>query len=190
MLLLTRTPAYAYLNKIIVAEITSTIRGIAQEVSLDKDDGLSRRSVANLDNVHVIPKAALGDRLGRIAAARVITENDNDLMIISASGVVIRTDVNLIRVLSRSTQGVTLMHLGEGDTVVAVATTNGKKQDQDAEVEDGQEIEGDVLMEETNEMEARAHEAAPPVGRLMRGIVAYLNAMRQAFLNAGQGLSG
>src|SRR5436190_8864 len=70
VLLLTRTPAYAYLNKIIVAEITSTIRGIAQEVSLDKDDGLSRRSVANLDNVHVIPKAALGDRLGRIAAAR------------------------------------------------------------------------------------------------------------------------
>jgi mRNA interferase MazF len=70
VLLLTRTPAYAYLNKIIVAEITSTIRGIGQEVSLDEDDGLSRRSVANLDNVHVIPKAALGDRLGRIAPAR------------------------------------------------------------------------------------------------------------------------
>jgi mRNA interferase MazF len=70
VLLLTRTPAYAYLNKIIVAEITSTIRGIAQEVSLDENDGLSRRSVANLDNVHVIPKAALGDRLGRIAARR------------------------------------------------------------------------------------------------------------------------
>jgi hypothetical protein len=30
----------------------------------------------------------------------------------------------------------------------------------------------------------------PPVGRLMREIVAYLNAIRQAFLNAGQGLSG
>jgi mRNA interferase MazF len=70
VLLLTRTPAYAYLNKIVVAEITSTIRGIAQEVSLDENDGLSRRSVANLDNVHVIPRAALGDRLGRIAAAR------------------------------------------------------------------------------------------------------------------------
>jgi hypothetical protein len=32
--------------------------------------------------------------------------------------------------------------------------------------------------------------SCPPVGRLMRGIVAYLNAIRQAFLNAGQGLSG
>jgi hypothetical protein len=30
----------------------------------------------------------------------------------------------------------------------------------------------------------------PSLGRLMREIVAYLNAIRQAFLNAGQGLSG
>jgi len=29
-----------------------------------------------------------------------------------------------------------------------------------------------------------------PLGILMPGIVAYLNAIRQAFLNAGQGLSG
>jgi len=28
VLLLTRTPAYAYLNKVIVAEITTTVRGI------------------------------------------------------------------------------------------------------------------------------------------------------------------
>ena len=70
VLLLTRTPAYAYLNKVIVTEITSTIRGIAQEVPLGPDEGLARRSVANLDNVHVIPKAALGDRLGRLSVAR------------------------------------------------------------------------------------------------------------------------
>jgi mRNA interferase MazF len=70
VLLLTRTPAYAYLNKVIVAEITSTIREIAQEVTLDADEGLSRRSVANLDNIHVIPKAAIQERLGRLSGAR------------------------------------------------------------------------------------------------------------------------
>jgi hypothetical protein len=43
--------------------------------------------------------------------------------------------------------------------------------------------------EEADDTQARAHEAAP-VGRLMRGIVAYLNATRQAFLSAGQRLSG
>src|SRR6266852_2610109 len=67
------------------------------------------------------------EKTGPIATARIITENDNDLMIISAGGVVIRTDVNKIRIAGRATQGVQLMHLGEGDTVVAVATTNGKK---------------------------------------------------------------
>ena len=70
VLLMTRTAAYAYLNKIAVAEITSTVRGIPQEVPLGEREGLSRPSVANLDNVHVIPKALLGGRLGTVAASR------------------------------------------------------------------------------------------------------------------------
>ncbi len=67
------------------------------------------------------------EKTGRVATARIITELDSDLMIISASGVVIRTDVSNVKRSGRATQGVTLMHLNEGDTVVAVATTNGKK---------------------------------------------------------------
>src|SRR5216684_897411 len=65
-----------------------------------------------------------------VATARVITEKDNDLMIISAAGVVIRTDVSAIHVAGRATQGVRLMNLGDGDKVVAVATTNGKTMDE------------------------------------------------------------
>jgi len=71
VLLLTRTAAYAYLNKVIVAEVTSTIRSIPQEVSVGKREGLSNASVVNLDNVHVIPKSSLGERLGHIDSARV-----------------------------------------------------------------------------------------------------------------------
>jgi len=91
------------------------------------------------------------DKTGRVAAARIITEHDNDLMIISASGVVIRTDVSLIRRAGRATQGVTLMNLGDGDTVVAVATTNGKKvaeQNGDVAVEEEDIAEGDEVVEE------------------------------------------
>ena len=55
-------------NKVIVAEITSTIRAIPQKVRLGRAEGLARDSVANLDNVHVVPKSALGDRLGRCQA--------------------------------------------------------------------------------------------------------------------------
>jgi DNA gyrase subunit A len=74
--------------------------------------------------------ARVTDKTGKIAAARVITDHDNDLMIISAGGIVIRQDVNDIKRASRATQGVTLMHVADGDTVVAVATTNGKKLEQ------------------------------------------------------------
>jgi mRNA interferase MazF len=70
VLLLTRTAAYPYLNKVVVAEVTSTIRGIPQEVGVGRKEGLARPSVANLDNVHVVPKGLLGDRLGALSPDR------------------------------------------------------------------------------------------------------------------------
>lgn len=70
VLLLTRTAAYAYLNKVIVAEVTSTIRGIPQEVSVGRREGLRRASVVNLDNVHVVAKALIGERVGELPSAR------------------------------------------------------------------------------------------------------------------------
>lgn len=70
VLLLTRTSAYAYLNKILIAEVTSTIRNIPQEVRLGRHEGLSHPSVVNLDNIHVIPKALIGARLGSLEAPR------------------------------------------------------------------------------------------------------------------------
>src|SRR5437764_7525186 len=70
------------------------------------------------------------EKTGLVAAARVISDSDNDLMLISAGGVVIRSDVTAIAWSGRAKQGVRLMNLGEGDSVVAVATTNGKKLDE------------------------------------------------------------
>src|SRR5216684_7243077 len=89
-------------------------------------------------------------KTGAVATARVITEKDNDLMIISAGGVVIRTDVSTIHVAGRATQGVRLMNLGEGDCVVAVATTNGKTMDEQNGIEDD--------VEESEEQETEAQE--------------------------------
>jgi mRNA interferase MazF len=70
VMLLSRTPAYEYLAKVIVVEVTSTVRGIPQEVALGRSEGLPRASVANFDNVHVVPKAILGERLGAVAPGR------------------------------------------------------------------------------------------------------------------------
>ncbi len=71
VLLLSRNSAYAVLNKVIVAEVTSTIRDIPVEVRLGPREGLSQRSVANLDNVHVVALSDLNSRIGVLSASRV-----------------------------------------------------------------------------------------------------------------------
>lgn len=70
VLLLTRSSAYGYLNKVIVAEVTGTVRGIPQEVAVGPREGLPRRSVVNLDNVHVVPIARLAERIGQLDRER------------------------------------------------------------------------------------------------------------------------
>jgi mRNA interferase MazF len=72
VLLLSRTPSYNYLSKVIVAEVTTTIRHIHQEVLLGRREGVVRPSVINFDNVHVVAKAWLGARIGSLAPARQI----------------------------------------------------------------------------------------------------------------------
>jgi mRNA interferase MazF len=72
VLLLSRSAARQYLAKVIVVEVTTTIRGIPQEVPLGRREGLGRASVANCDNIHVIRTAQVGDLLGTLAAARQV----------------------------------------------------------------------------------------------------------------------
>jgi DNA gyrase subunit A len=69
--------------------------------------------------------ARLTDKTGSVAAARILTEEDQDLMIISANGVVLRTNWHTVSQSSRPTQGVRLMHMSAGDRVVSIATMYG-----------------------------------------------------------------
>jgi mRNA-degrading endonuclease toxin of MazEF toxin-antitoxin module len=59
----------AYLNKVIVAEITTTMRGIPQEVRVGEPEGLEP-SVVNFDNIHVVAKRLLSSRVGALASER------------------------------------------------------------------------------------------------------------------------
>ena len=70
VLLLTRDSAYSYLNKYVVAEVTTTVRGIVEEMTLGRAAGLPRRCAACFDNVRTIPKSALVRRIGQVAPSR------------------------------------------------------------------------------------------------------------------------
>ncbi|HLU24287.1 MAG TPA: DNA gyrase subunit A, partial [Longimicrobiales bacterium] len=57
---------------------------------------------------------------GKVVAIKEVMPND-ELMLITRNGIVNRVRVNEIRVIGRATQGVRIMALDEGDTVVDVA---------------------------------------------------------------------
>lgn len=71
VLLLTRTPAYAYLSRILAAEVTTRIRSIPQEVRLGPRDGLPKACAAKLESIHLVPIRALGERIAMLKPARI-----------------------------------------------------------------------------------------------------------------------
>lgn len=62
----------------------------------------------------------VSDKTGHVTSALVVRGSE-DLMVISREGTLIRTSVSDISVLSRATQGVKVMRLDEGDTVIDTA---------------------------------------------------------------------
>ena len=85
----------------------------------------------------------LTEKTGNLAA-QLLVHDDEDLLLITSDGTVIRTPVNSISVLGRNTQGVRLMRVGEDSKVVCVAR---------AEPEPEEEPENDVETEATEETE-------------------------------------
>jgi DNA gyrase subunit A len=59
-------------------------------------------------------------RNGPIVGIKVVNE-DEEVMVITAEGIIIRLDVKDISSMGRTTQGVTMMRLDEKDSVVAMA---------------------------------------------------------------------
>ncbi|MDQ2964801.1 MAG: DNA gyrase subunit A [Chloroflexota bacterium] len=62
-----------------------------------------------------------GKKTGSVAAVQQVTVDDEELLLISAGGQVIRTETNSINRYSSSARGVIVMRLAEGDRVVGIA---------------------------------------------------------------------
>ena len=70
VLLLSRDDAYEYLNRFMVAEVTTTVRRIPVEVRLGRREGLPSECVANLDNVRTVARGWLDRRAGGLEGVR------------------------------------------------------------------------------------------------------------------------
>ena len=92
------------------------------------------------------------DRNGNVVA--VIDARDTDeLIMITAKGMIIRTPVNTIRAIGRNTQGVTLFSVDEGDKVVSVARVvpEETKDEEGAEEVSNEETKEELAEENTQE---------------------------------------
>ena len=76
------------------------------------------------------------ERTGKVATVKVVDDND-DILLISDDGTIIRMAADSVSMLGRATQGVRLMRLAEGSKVISLART---------EKDDG---EGETLPPET-----------------------------------------
>ena len=77
------------------------------------DYRIQSRGGKGLTNYHV-------EKYGDVAAIKVV-DMDDDIIIISSDGVIIRIQASSIRVCSRPSKGVTVMKVSEGSKVVTLA---------------------------------------------------------------------
>ena len=71
-LVMTRSAAIPVLHNVLAAPITRTVRSLPTEVRLGPDDGLPTKCAASFDNLRVVPKAYLVERLCSLDATRLI----------------------------------------------------------------------------------------------------------------------
>jgi DNA gyrase subunit A len=103
------------------------------------------------------------ERNGQLVAATQVT-TENELMVMSSSGTIVRTPASEVSVLGRNTQGVRLMKLDEGERLIGVESVDPEPPSSEVEGE----IEGEVEPLAPSERaiapgdEPAAGEAAPP----------------------------
>ncbi len=95
-----------------------------QNVLVVSENGYGKRS--DIEDYRITNRGTKGvktlnitDKTGELIAIKSVTD-DEDLMIINKSGIVIRLAVNTLRIMGRATQGVKLIDLRGNDQIAAV----------------------------------------------------------------------
>jgi DNA gyrase subunit A len=96
------------------------------ELLVVTEQGYGKRTV--LDDFPVKHRAtggvianSLNAATGKVAAVRVVGREDEELMLITEEGTILRTEVSSVNRYRRASRGVTVMKPGEGDRIVSIA---------------------------------------------------------------------
>ncbi|WP_416326850.1 DNA gyrase subunit A [[Eubacterium] hominis] len=79
------------------------------------------------------------DKTGELISVRAVN-GDEDVMIITNSGIIIRIAVENIGIYSRNTQGVRLIHVGDEESVSKVAIVDAEEIEEEKEVENSDNV--------------------------------------------------
>ena len=116
---------------------------------------LTRRGARGVKTMNIT------DKTGELVAFKSVND-DNDLMIINKSGVVIRVHMSDIRVMGRATQGVRIINLEKrGDTIASVCCVDADPEEEAAQIApDAEELPelSETEVEETEEIDVEETE--------------------------------
>jgi DNA gyrase subunit A len=126
-------------DKVIGMEIVQT----ENDVLIVTSKGYGKRTPVNEYRIQSrggkgIKTLNVTEKNGTIVGLKIV-ENDEDLMIMTASGTMIRTSMEGISTMGRNTQGVKLIHIREDDAVSTVTrVARNEEEEQDLEEQDGE----------------------------------------------------
>jgi len=123
-----------------------SVNDFESDILVVSEKGYGKRS--SLEDYRITNRGGKGvktlnisEKTGNLVAIKNVDDN-NDLMIINKSGIVIRMSVEDLRVMGRATQGVRLINIKDDDSIAAVAKVVNEEGDNDTdETENGTEIE-------------------------------------------------
>ena len=136
------------------------------DVMVVSEKGYGKRS--SLDDYRITNRGGKGvktitvsEKTGELVSLKVVNDED-DLMIITKKGTMIRMGVDTLRVMGRATQGVRLINLRSGDEIASIAKVPASEEEEEIEgVAEAAVLEGsseDIEGTETNENQTSSEE--------------------------------
>lgn len=118
-----------------------------KDILVISENGYGKRSI--LEDYRFTNRGGKGvktinitEKTGDLIAIKAVTDED-DLMIITESGIAIRLAVRGVRVMGRNTQGVRLINLREGDQIAAATQVPVNDEDEEDETSDKEDSAAD-----------------------------------------------